>query len=200
MDLSPITKQLKPDNCRPDGDRADRHSSFAQLPVLLRPTEFDDAADEEDQSAWAWQRVREAQQQRHAGGGPSADPRFSAHASWEARRNARLHAAAMGIGASTASAGAGAGADAAGAQPFADRGLSETGHYRAFAERYRAGAAASRGLPPAALVGWSLIFLGVYLYATSTSTVATRRGDQHLAPAAGGARRAGAAPAAASNA
>jgi hypothetical protein len=112
--------------------------------------------------------------------------------------------AGAGVGAG-AGAGAGFGADAGGAAsglgapPFADRGLSETGHYRQFAERYRAGAAASRGLPPAALVGWSLLFFAAYVYATSTGSGPARRGDLHraAAPAAPPApRRAGAAPAA----
>jgi hypothetical protein len=137
------------------------HIDFAEWNKMY--SQFGPGATDDEKAAWAWQKMEEAKLGKSStvgGGDPS-----SSHANWEARRTARL--AAMGLGPD--------GLPIPGSPQFAERGASETGQYRAYAERFRRASAADRATSPRLLAAWTMIFLGGYLFATRTNSSQTAR-------------------------
>jgi hypothetical protein len=137
------------------------HIDFAEWNKMY--SQFGPGANDDEKAAWAWQKMEEAKLGKKSG--TSGGETSSSHASWEARRTARL--AAMGLGPD--------GLPMPGSAQYAERGASETGQYRAYAERFRRTSAADRATSPRLLAMWTLIFLGGYLFATRTNSSQTSR-------------------------
>jgi len=144
------------------------HIDFAEWNKMY--SQFGPGAVDDEKAAWAWQRMEEAKQagkssSANTSGSGLGGEASSSHASWEARRTARL--ASMGLGPD--------GLPMPGSSQFAERGASETGQYRAYAERFRRASAADRATSPRLLAAWTMIFLGGYLFATRTNSSQTLR-------------------------
>ena len=139
------------------------HIDFAEWNKMY--SQFGPGANDDEKAAWAWQKMEEAKLGKKSGSSVPGGETSSSHASWEARRTARL--AAMGLGPD--------GLPMPGSAQYAERGASETGQYRAYAERFRRTSAADRATSPRLLAMWTLIFLGGYLFATRTNSSQTSR-------------------------